>query len=178
MPGCQTSSCPRRKLKLLLRLLRSKDTLDFWRVHSRTFLGTLKAPLDAQNNYQYERYCNCAYFCWFAQSYVQHYASPVRSPPCHYKLFLCCVSIHVLSSRDFALLGMVQHVVDYSYLLANCSINTTAILIARLAFQGRTKVSLVSRIPRYFMISLCSRIWLPIQFLLKNWMLIALVMFE
>lgn len=53
-------------------------------------------------------------------------------------LFVLCLK-HVLSSRDFTVLGMVQYVVDYSYLLSYLNMKTTVVKTTRVASLGRSK---------------------------------------
>ena len=72
---------------------------------------------------------------------VQHKASSGRSPPCYYLLFLCWVSSPVLSSRNFAALGMVQHVVDYSYSPLNHSRLKAIEIALRASLSGLKSLS-------------------------------------
>jgi hypothetical protein len=88
--------CAIEQVNYLLTLKRSEHTLD-----SRIDLPSSKALSrcpDAQNNYPQVLLLPLVLFSNpFGSSTL---ANPVRSPPCHYLLFLCCASWHLRALRE------------------------------------------------------------------------------
>ena len=67
------------------------------------FNGAIKDTLHAQNNYQYERYCNCAYFSIFSLS--ESITTPVRYA--QHPAIICPLT--VLNQSDMSVAGIAPY---------------------------------------------------------------------
>jgi hypothetical protein len=88
--------CAIEQVNYLLTLKRAEHTLDSW-IYLRSSKALSRCP-DAQNNYSEVLLLRLLLFSNpFGSSTL---ANPVRSPPCHYLLFLGCASMHLRASRE------------------------------------------------------------------------------
>jgi hypothetical protein len=121
--------CAIEQVNYVWTLKRSEHTLDSG-IYLRSSKALSRCP-DAQNNYPQVLLLRLILFS--NRFGISTLANPVRSPPCHYLLFLCCASWHLRASRESLppRNGSTQHVVDYSYSHPDYRRRFTAVSTAR-----------------------------------------------